>query len=241
MGNGDINMDLTIKKYSGLLLFMIVYLVICLLMLIYDRSFFYVMLVWNMLLATLPLFFIKFSLFQYKKNKYVVAIVLGVLWLIFFPNSVYMVTDIIHIHSEKLVWYEATAGYSFNNGITYSNDIMQWIKLLVIGIGVVYGLLIGMQSLNIFYRFLNQRLPKSISYLIIAGVSLLSGFAVYVGRFLRFNSWDLLMPLSLFRNIFTNINIFAIEFMFAFAGFILILFLLYVSFSRIMVETSNQQ
>ncbi|MGH4050169.1 MAG: DUF1361 domain-containing protein [Clostridium sp.] len=74
---------------------------------------------------------------------------------------------------------------------------------------------------------------------LIAGVSLLSGFAVYIGRFLRFNSCDLLMPLSLFRNIFTNINIFAIEFMFAFAGFILILFLLYVSFSRIMEETSN--
>lgn len=240
MRNGDFDMNLILNKYSGLLFFMIVYLVICFLMLTYDLSFFYIMLAWNMLLATFPLFFIKFSLLQYKRNKYVWAIVLGILWLIFFPNSVYMVTDLIHIHSEKLVWYEATARYSFNNGVMYSNDIMQWIKLLVIGIGVVYGLLIGMESLNIFYRFLNQKVPKSISYLIIAGVSLLSGFAVYVGRFLRFNSWDLLMPLSLFRNIFTNINIFAIEFMVAVAGFILILFLLYVSFSRIMAETSKQ-
>ncbi|WP_312887299.1 DUF1361 domain-containing protein [Clostridium lacusfryxellense] len=166
--------------------------------------------------------------------------VFGILWLIFFPNSVYMVTDLIHINSEKLVWYEATARYSFNNGVMYSNDIMQWVQLLVIGIGVLYGLLIGMESLNSFYRFLNQKRAKSISYLIIAGVSLISGFAVYVGRFLRFNSWDLLRPLSLFRNIFSNINIFAIEFMVAFAGFILILFLLYVSFSRVMAETSKQ-
>ncbi|MGH4050168.1 MAG: DUF1361 domain-containing protein [Clostridium sp.] len=38
--------------------------------------------------------------------------VCSVLWLIFFPNSVYMVTDMIHIHSEELVWHQATAGYS---------------------------------------------------------------------------------------------------------------------------------
>jgi len=241
MGNGDFDMHLILKKYRGLLFFMIIYLVICFLMLTYDHSFFYIMLLWNMLLATLPVFFIRFSLHQYRKNKYVGAIVLGILWLIFFPNSVYMVTDLIHIHSEKLVWYEATARYTFNNGVMYSNDIMQWIKLLVIGIGVIYGLLIGMESLNVFYRFLNQKLPKAISYLIIAGVSLVSGFAVYIGRFLRFNSWDLLRPLSLFRDIFTNINIFEIEFSFAFAGFILILFLLYISFSRIIAETYKQE
>ncbi len=206
-----------------------------------DLSFLYVMMVWNMLLASLPLFFIEFSMLQYRKNKYIGAIVLGILWLIFFPNSAYMITDLIHIHSEKLLWIEASTRYSFNTGTIYSTEIVKWVKLLVIGIGVIYGILMGMESLNIFYRFLNQKIPKPISFLIIAGVSLISGFAVYIGRFLRFNSWDLLMPIALLRDVFTNINRFAIEFTVAFAGFIVIMFLIYNLFSKVMVETSKRE
>ena len=234
-------MNLVLKKYKGLLFFMLVYWIICLLMLISNISFLYVMLSWNILLATLPLVLIEFSLRLNKKNKFVWAIIFGILWLIFFPNSVYMITDFIHISNDKLVWYEASARYTINNGTMYSFDIMQWVKLMVIGIGVVYGLLVGMESLNVFYRFLNQKIPKPISCLIIAGVSLLSGFGVYIGRFLRFNSWDLLMPWSLLREVLTNINTFAIEFMFAFSGFILILFLLYVLFRNVIAENFKQE
>lgn len=152
-----------------------------------------------------------------------------------------MITDLIHIHSEKLLWIEASTRYSFNTGTIYSTEIVKWVKLLVIGIGVIYGILMGMESLNIFYRFLNQKIPKLISFLIIAGVSLISGLAVYIGRFLRFNSWDLLMPIALLRDVYTNINRFAIEFTVAFAGFIMIMFLLYNLFSKVMVETSKRE
>ena len=234
-------MNSILKKYKGLLLFMLVYWVICFLMLISDVSFLYVMLAWNVFLATLPLVFINLSLLKNRINKRVGAIVYGILWLVFFPNSVYMITDFIHISNDKLVWYEQVARYSANNGTMYSNNIMQWLKLLVIGIGVVYALLIGMESLYIFYRFLNRKIPKLISCLIVAGVSLISGLGVYIGRFLRFNSWDLLMPLSLLREVFANINTFAIEFMFAFAGFILIMFILYALFHNVMAENFEQE
>ncbi|WP_246169846.1 DUF1361 domain-containing protein [Alkalibaculum sporogenes] len=188
------------------------------------------MLAWNIFLATLPLIFINYSLLQSKMNKKVWAFIFGVLWLIFFPNSVYMITDFIHISNDNLILYQEVAPYSIDNGIIYSNEIMHWVKLLVIGIGVMYGLLIGLESLNIFYRSLNERIPKLISCLIVAGVSLVSGFAVYIGRFLRFNSWDLFMPLHLVRAVMANVNIFAVEFTLGFAGFILIIFLLYVLF-----------
>lgn len=234
-------MNLILKKYSGLLFFLIGYLILCFLMRFKDLSFSYVMMAWNMLLAALPLFFIEFSMLQYKKNKYKGAIVLGILWLVFFPNAVYMITDLIHIHSEKLVWIDASTQYSLNNRTMYSTKIVKWVKLLIIGIGVIYGLLIGMESLNIFYRFLNKKISKPISYLIIVGVSLISGFAVYIGRFLRLNSWDLLTPLTLVSEVFTNINPFAIEFTIAFAGFILIMFLLYGLFRKIMSQVYEQE
>jgi len=234
-------MNIILKKYSGLLFFMLVYGVLCFFMVFIDHNFLYAMLVWNIFLATLPLFFIEFSLLQNKKNKYVGAIVFGILWFVFFPNSVYMITDFIHISADKLVWYDASARYIINNGIMYSNDIKHWVKLFVIGIGVIYGLLIGMESLNIFYRFLNQKVPKLISYLIVAGVSLISGVGVYIGRFLRFNSWDLLKPMSILRGVLINVNRFAIEFMVAFAGFILILFLFYVLFRKTISGISEQE
>jgi len=220
------DMGSILRKYKGLLIFMLVYWAICLLMQISDFRFSYIMIAWNTLLATLPLFFIHLSLLQNKRNKRIGAVLFGILWLIFFPNSVYMITDFIHISSDQLMWYKEVSRYS--NKMMYSNDIMQWIKLFVIGIGVVYGLLIGMESLYIFYRFLKRKLPQGISGLILVGVSLISGFAVYIGRFLRFNSWDLIRPLSLLREVFTNINRFTFEFTLAFAGFILILFLFYV-------------
>lgn len=234
-------MNLILKKYSGLLFFMLVYGVLCFFMLFTDHSFLYVMLVWNIFLATLPLFFIEVSLLENKKNKYVGAIVFGTLWFIFFPNSVYMITDFIHISADKLVWYDESARYTINNGIMYSNDIKHWVKLFVIGIGVIYGLLIGMESLNIFYRFLNKMVPKLISYLIVAGVSLISGVGVYIGRFLRFNSWDLLKPMSVLRGVVININRFAIEFMVAFAGFILFMFIFYVLFRKVIAGSSEQE
>ena len=234
-------MNLIFKKHKRLLFFMFVYWIICFLMLISEVSFLYIMLAWNILLATLPLFFINFSMLQKKKNKYVAAIVFGILWLLFFPNSVYMITDFIHISNDKLVWYDKFVQYSTNNGTMYSNDIMEWMKLLVIGIGVVYGLLVGMESLDIFYCFLIKKLSKPISWVVITGVSLISGFGVYIGRFLRFNSWDLLRPLSILREVLTNINTFAIEFMFVFAGFILIMFLLYVLFRKDMEENFEQE
>lgn len=232
-------MTLILKKYSGLLFFMFVYCILCFIMIISDHSFLYIMLTWNIFLATLPLFFIEISICKNKKNKHIGTIIFGVLWFIFFPNSVYMITDFIHITSDKLVGYDAAARYSFNNGVVYSNDIIHWVKLLVIGIGVVYGLLIGMESLNIFYRFINQKRSKLISYLIIVGVSLFSGLGVYIGRFLRFNSWDLLRPMSVLRDLVININRFAIEFIVAFAGFILIIFLFYVLFRKVISGSSE--
>jgi uncharacterized membrane protein len=232
-------MSLIVKRYNKLLLFMVFYWLVCFFMLISETSFLYVMLAWNTLLSTMPLFFISLSMLEAKINKGIRAIVYGILWLVFFPNSVYMITDFIHISNDKMVWCETVAPYSANNGTMYSNDTMQWLKLLVIGIGVIYGLLIGMESLNILYLFLRRKISKLKSYTIIIGISLISGFAVYIGRFLRFNSWDLLMPIPLISKVFVNINTFAIEFMIVFAGFILSIFILYALFRNLMLNGND--
>lgn len=226
-------MNVIFKRYKELFGFVFLYWIICFLTMMKDLNFLYVMLAWNVFLATLPLLFINFSLLKNKANKFIGSIVYFLLWFLFFPNSVYMITDFIHISNDQLIWFEVVERYSGNSGTMYSDNIMLWIKLLVIGIGVLYGLLIGLESLYIFYCFLNQKTFKVFSKLVIIGVSLISGIGVYIGRFLRFNSWDVLRPLSILRDVFINMDVFAIEFIFIFTIFILIIFILYTLFHNL--------
>lgn len=160
-------------------------------------------------------------------------IIWAILWLLFFPNSVYMITDFIHISGDKFMWMIEMPRYSLDSGVVYSTDIVIWTKLLIIGIGYLFSLLTGMESLYIFENNLKIKTSKFISLLGIIIVSLLSGIGVYIGRFLRFNSWDIIFnPLRLFKQII-GIDIFAVQFIFAFTLFIILCYSLYRIFKGI--------
>ena len=147
-------MKIIFKRYKGLLFFMLLYWILCFLVFWDDINFLYIMLAWNIFLSTLPLVFINLAILKDKLKKIGGTIIYFMLWLLFFPNSVYMITDFIHISNDKLIWFEVVERYSLNNGTVYSTDIMLWIKLLVIGLGVIYGILIGLESIHLFYYFL---------------------------------------------------------------------------------------
>ena len=62
----------------------------------------------------------------------------------------------------------------------------------------INGLLVGLISVYLINQELNKRITSKSSVLILVGIFLLCGFAVYLGRFLRFNSWDVITnPISL--------------------------------------------
>lgn len=214
------------QKYRSLILFMLVYWFVCMLLFINTVSFLYLMLIWNTFLAILPLIFIykceKSRLFGKRSHYFIWTI----LWLLFFPNSVYMITDFIHISGDKFIWIVEAEKYSSDSGIIYSSDIMIWAKLLIIGVGFVFALFVGMESFYIFEQNIKAMTSKLVSFLAVLIVSLLSGIGVYIGRFLRFNSWDIFFnPVQLFRQV--EINIFAISFIAAFATFVMGNYILY--------------
>lgn len=70
---------------------------------------------------------------------------------------------------------------------------------------------------------------------------LMSGFGVYLGRFLRFNSWDVLQPVNLINGILAELNIFALQFTLCFAAVILLLFFFYLSMVRLIHSQSAIQ
>jgi uncharacterized membrane protein len=138
-------------------------------------------LVWNLFLAWLPL---GFALLAAERLRVQVAagrtaplrdhrlIGLGVAWLLFFPNAPYIFTDIVHV---RAVWVHAF-----------------WVDLMLILFCALTGFLAGVLSLQVMHGWVTRLWGWRVGWLFVAGVSGLAGFGVYLGRFVRLNSWNVL-------------------------------------------------
>jgi uncharacterized membrane protein len=134
---------------------------------------FYRFLIWNLFLAWVPfgLAMIAFARAQRRVDAGVGGLL--VLWLLFFPNAPYMLTDFIHLNDIAAVpiWYDALMLSSF-----------AWTALLL-----------GFASLYLVQMIARQVVGLAWSWVGVAGALGLASFGVYLGRFVRFNSWDALV------------------------------------------------
>lgn len=132
----------------------------------------YIFLLWNLFLAFLPLlvaFAARYLLkSQVKIHLYFMIILLG-LWLLFFPNAPYILTDFIHVRNLP------TPMVSFDAFLIFCYAIAAFIS------GVL-SLLFAYESFRSIFKI------KESIFLIVC--SFLGGLGVYLGRFLRWNSWD---------------------------------------------------
>ena len=138
----------------------------------------------NLLLAWLALFFGWVLVRQLQSSGWRNwrSLILTVLWLLFLPNAWYVMTDFIHV---------------FDSGeISYLYDIAMITAL------TLTGFLLGFTSLFMVHRQLLKRLDIFSSALLIGAVILLTSFAIYLGRDLRWNTWDIFTnPSGLMLNI----------------------------------------
>ena len=167
---------------------------------------------WNLILSLLPMVFsIPVSLgFASKKMIWIILVLpFLALWLLFLPNSTYMITDLIHLDSSSIV----------NWNYTYNADLKAWLALIYVAAGIVLGVVSGLVSTQWIYR--NTPLPRHpiIKYGFMIILSLLVGYGVYIGRFLRFNSWDILHPRTLIKALIVDLDRFAVIFSFVIAIF----------------------
>ena len=135
----------------------------------------YLFLIWNLLLGWLPLFFAWWLKARLAKSPWLSAgnLVLTLLWLGFLPNSFYIVSDLIHLHStgEVSVLYDAAMLFSY----------------------IFNGYVLGFMSLYMVHVQLIKRLSLVIVNLVISSIILICSFAIYLGRYLRWNTWDVLI------------------------------------------------
>lgn len=150
----------------------------------YDTLALRLALIWNIFLAGLPLAFALLALRAERKNAALpVRAALWILWLVFFPNAPYMVTDFVHI---------TRYGY-YQRGVGFLPLTQSWFGLLHLGLGIALGVLYGMLSLYFLHGAVAGRHGRRAGWLFCGAVSALSGFAIYLGRFMRFNTWDLVV------------------------------------------------
>jgi uncharacterized membrane protein len=144
----------------------------------------YGFLVWNLFLAWLPLGFALLACDEYRgrfaRNWRFIGFAGA--WLLFFPNAPYICTDLIHL----------TSGFRAHF----------WVDLSLFLLSALTGLVLGFVSLYLMHAVVARILGRAASWGFIAVVALMSGFGMYVGRFLRFNSWDVLtQPLAVCKGI----------------------------------------
>jgi uncharacterized membrane protein len=130
-------------------------------------------LIWNLFLAWIP-FLLAIGVYDRWRHhgSRGTLLTLGALWLLFFPNAPYIVTDFVHLErtSDAPYWYDAVTVSAF-----------AWT-----------GVLLGFGSLFLMQTVVRQWRGVASGW-IFAGVAIaLGSLGIYLGRFLRLNSWDAL-------------------------------------------------
>lgn len=130
---------------------------------------------WNLFLAWIPLGAAWWLVNRLKTTAWLTAgnVVLTFIWLAFLPNAFYIVSDLIHLR------------------VTGTISILYDVVMLVSF--TWNGFILGYISLYMVHEQLRKRLGGLRAGGLVAFVLLLCSFAIYLGRYLRWNSWDVLI------------------------------------------------
>jgi uncharacterized membrane protein len=132
----------------------------------------YIFLAWNLFLAWIP-FAISNMLYTNKEIKRLKRFFLLAAWLLFLPNAPYIITDFLHLKERQPIPY--------------------WYDVLLLFSASFNGLMLGLLSVQRVDNFLSGRLNKRKTTLFITTSFFLCAFGIYIGRYLRWNSWDIFL------------------------------------------------
>jgi uncharacterized membrane protein len=126
-------------------------------------------LVWNLFLAAIP---VVCAYLARRNGRSAWFFLFAGVWLVFFPNAPYIVTDLMHIRTAR--------------------PANLWLDVLALGAAALTGLFAGLVSLRWMQEALLRRGARpTLGWGFALFAALLAGFGVYLGRFQRWNSWDI--------------------------------------------------
>src|SRR6476660_5312223 len=130
-------------------------------------------LIWNLFLAWIPFALAVFVYDRWRRRRGgVLLLVLGALWLLFFPNAPYIATDFVHLQHDTLspYWYDAVTIAAF-----------AWM-----------GVLLGFASLYLMQTVVRQWRGAIAGWIFAFVAIALGSLGIYLAPFLRLNSWHAL-------------------------------------------------
>ena len=141
----------------------------------YSESGEHLGLIWNLFLAWIPFMLAYFAhaVSWRRASLYLIIPSIAFLWLIFFPNAPYMLTDLQDLArsgTDAPLWYDVI--------------ILVWCSWT--------GMLLGVISLYLMQDIIVRNFGRRAGWIFVFLISALSSFGIYIGRFVRLNSWDIL-------------------------------------------------
>ena len=132
-------------------------------------------LIWNLFLAWIPfvLAYIAYALSWRRIWLYIAIPIFAFLWLIFYPNAPYILTDLQYL-----------------NRITTNAPL--WFDIILLIWFSWTGMLLGLLSLYMMHEIVQRLFGRWPGWIFVLVVSGLSSAGIYIGRFMRWNSWDIL-------------------------------------------------
>ena len=182
------NRILSAHKYKlGIVVLITAATVVCISLVLarmaYSNSHGYTGLIWNLFLAWIPfaLAYFAYILSWRRRSIYIAIPIFIFLWLIFFPNAPYILTDLQHLGQPPS-----------NSPLWSSGNVPIWYDVILLVWFSWTGMLLGIISLNLMQEIIRREIGRWFGWIFVLIVSGLSSAGIYVGRFIRLNSWDIL-------------------------------------------------
>lgn len=182
---------------------------------------------WDLFLAWLPMLaaLAAYNLHRRKLSRrgWAVVIALAAFWLLFMPNAPYLVTEFINLRrgfpgggqfggGQFNATPQPGAGPRFAGGGDFgpggdflafaSNGLPQWYDILLFVAFAWTGVFLGIASLFLMQEVVREIRGRMAGWLFALIALALTSFGIYLGRFIRLNSWDVILnPLRLLRGV----------------------------------------
>jgi uncharacterized membrane protein len=130
--------------------------------------------IWNLFLAWIP-FVLAIAIYdRYRAGARLLGLSpLLALWLLFLPNAPYIVTDFKHVYADP--------------------PVPMWFDIVIAASAAWTGMLLGFFSLYLVQAVVRRAFGAAVAWAAALVALGLSSFGIYLGRVLRWNSWDVLV------------------------------------------------
>lgn len=186
----------TAKNLSKLMIYVLVFIALSGVIIYFNFNKRY--LIFNTALSFIPYIVSGFTLT--KKDRALIVLSGLFISVIFYPNAIYMFTDFIHIKTSD--YYKVVGGE-----VVYVMQAYNWIRLCTeVGL-ITLSMVLSYESFINILKIIRCYGHKVAEFIILVFASCATSLAVYIGRFLRFNSWDILQIHKIVSDIINDITI----------------------------------